>query len=437
MQNENFPNPDAMFSGDLSTEDLRIKIIGMGGAGSNALDRLKLDDLSEVHLATVNTDMQALQNSLASEKIMIGRGVTRGLGTGGDQVLGRTAAEADRSLLEKAVAGQDLVFLVVGLGGGTGSGAAPYLAELAVDAGALVIAFVMLPFNFEGNRRRNVANDALEALRKTCDAVIALPNDILLQEEEDGSDPDGPRAEASFLDAFAKADSWVCGGVKAICWMLLKTGLINLDFTSLRQVFVEKGGKTLFGLGRGEGADAYEQALNNLFLCPLIHSPECSRRADNLLVQISGGTDLTMKRVHEMMAAITEKVGGRANTCLGALIDEGMQQKLEICIIGTSNLNPKKGYRPPPAAAVSHNAEPDKNPGDADRRVDRNGFRVHESTLRSKRRQATMWDQDEFEFLADDEQRGYFDRTERNLYDGEDLDVPTYLRRGLKISLRA
>lgn len=449
-----------MFSGEIPEPGLRIKIIGVGGAGTNAVDRLKLDNLAQVDLAGVNTDLQALSQSPLPEKVMIGRGLTRGMSCGGEVALGREAAEKDRPLLEKLVLGSDLVFLVAGLGGGTGSGAAPVLAKAASDEGALVIAFVMLPFTFEGGRKKKIAEDALAELRRVCDAVIPLPNDVLLQTEGE---------EATVLNAFGKADIWIRRGVAAICNLLLRTGLINQDFTSLRRVFSQRGGKTLFGLGTGSGPESARMALQDLLLCPLLHTPEFTRRADNLLVHITGGPDLTITKVNEIMAALTEKFGSRENTVFGALIDDSLHEQIEIVAIGTASPG-GKGWVRPPAAALSRNVpvrpepvavlpaqipaapggrtEPVGKPFDLEGDPEEEAapdlaggapaepFPVHESKLKAKSRQQSLFDQDQFRFTEMDEQRGYFDKTARNLYDGEDLDVPTFLRKGIKVSLK-
>jgi len=444
MENENFNCANTMFSGKVADQAVRIKIVGIGGGGSNAIDKIKLDDLSEVHLAAVNTDIQALSQCLVHEKVQIGRNVTYGMGTGGDVATGLKAAQAEKQALEKMVRGNDLVFLVAGLGGGTGSGAAPYIANLASNAGAMVIAFVMLPFTFEAGRKKK-AEEAYELMRKYCDAVIPLSNDLLLQlgsEEE----------ETSFLDAFSQADEWVSRGIKSICSMLLKTGLINQDFSSLKHTFAERGGRTLFGIGTGSGENNVVDALDDLFLCPLLHGPEFSRRADNLLVHITGGPDLSISKVNRIMESLSERFGCHQNLALGAMIDDSLHQALEICVLGTTSLS-NKGYPKPPAAAVSQNSIPD--PADdprsnsRDRTEKRHGAvsgkesainphsaPVHESKLNSARGKKKLWDQNEFEFLADEEQRGFFDKTERNYYDGEDLDVPTYMRRGIRIQLK-
>jgi cell division protein FtsZ len=218
----------------LTDRSVAMKVIGIGGAGANSVDRLKMENLERLALTVINTDHQALSSSPVQEKILIGASVTRGLGAGADPELGREAAETDREKLQAAVANCDLVFLVAGMGGGTGSGAAPVLAELASEAGALVIAFVTMPFAFEGGRRLRQAEEGLQALRKVCDAVIPLPNDVLLQEAAENE---------TVLDSFARADEWIGRGVKSIWAMLHRTGLINLDFATLRQAFVARGGK--------------------------------------------------------------------------------------------------------------------------------------------------------------------------------------------------
>src|SRR3954465_9064927 len=313
----------------LTDKNIAIKLVGVGGAGSNAVDRLKMENLERLQLAVINTDYQALASSPVQDKVLIGMGVTRGLGAGGDPELGREAAEADREKITAVVKGCDLVFLVTGMGGGTGSGASPTVAEIAAEQGALVIAFVTCPFSFEGGRRLKQAEEGMLALRKVCDAVIPLPNDILLQEAAENE---------TVLDSFARADEWIGRGVKSIWSMLFKTGLINLDFATVRQAFQHRGGKTLFGLGVGAGENAVADAIASLKLCPLLHTPEFSRKADRLLVNVLGGADLTLPKVNEIMTAITEQFGRDSHIIMGAVIDEDMAGRVEVCILGTSDM---------------------------------------------------------------------------------------------------
>ncbi len=413
----------------LTDRDIAIKLVGIGGAGSNAVDRLKMENLDRLQLAVINTDHQALASSPVQDKVLIGMSITRGLGAGGDPELGREAAEADREKIGRIVKDCDLVFLVTGMGGGTGSGAAPVVAEIAAETGALVIAFVTMPFSFEGGRRLKQAEEGLRALRQVCDAVIPLPNDVLLQEAAE---------QETVLDSFARADAWIGRGVRSIWSMLFRTGLINLDFATLRQAFYARGGKTLFGLGEGAGENAAAEAVASLKLCPLLHTPEFSRKADRLLVNIIGGPDLTLPKVNELMTAITDQFGRDSHIIMGAVIDEDMSGRIDLCVIGTSEMG---GRSMPPRRAVPSGRG--KVPGGSRPESMLAGTGVgpgRESTppmvpagaANARNGKPENLAQDEFGF-GEVERRGHFEKTDRTLFDGHDLDVPTYLRKGIKI----
>lgn len=412
----------------LADRSVAIKLVGVGGAGANAVDRLKMENLERLQLAVINTDHQALASSPVQDKVLIGMSVTRGLGAGGDPELGREAAEADREKISTVVKACDLVFLIAGMGGGTGSGAAPVVAEIAAETGALVIAFVTMPFSFEGGRRLKQAEEGLLALRKVCDAVIPLPNDMLLQEGAENE---------TVLDSFARADAWIGRGVKSIWSMLMKTGLINLDFATLRQVFQQRGGKTLFGLGHGTGPNAVPEAIESLKLCPLLHTPEFSRKADRLLVNIVGGTDLTLPKVNDLMSAIAEKFGRDSSIVMGAVIDEAMVQRIEICVLGTSDLNGRTGLSRRLAAAGKRAPAGRADaaaPLETAPELFATPTQPPAATTAEARAAAAKLDQEEFGF-GEVESRGHFEKTDRNLFDGQDLDVPTYLRKGIKVAL--
>jgi cell division protein FtsZ len=425
----------------LADRNVAIKLIGVGGAGSNAVDRLKMENLERLQLAVINTDQQALGSSPVQDKVLIGPGVTRGLGAGGDPDLGREAAEADRAKIAAVMKDCDLVFLLAGMGGGTGGGASPIVADIAAEQGALVIAFVTMPFSFEGGRRLKQAEEGLRALRLVCDAVIPLPNDMLLQEGGENE---------TVLDSFARADAWIGRGVKSIWAMLSKTGLINLDFSTLRQAFQQqRGGKTLFGLGEGSGENAVAEAVASLKLCPLLHTPEFSRKADRLLVNIIGGTDLTLPKVNELMNAVTEQFGRESHVIMGAVIDEGRQNQLEVCVLGTSDMGgrgavtrrPIARTRPAPArpdflaepaaAPLEGKAAPAPAPAVKPSAA---ASAAAAAKAETKAVHAAKAAQDEFGF-GEVESRGHFEKTDRNLFDGQDLDVPTYLRKGIKIAI--
>ncbi len=435
------PNELPLTNEILTDRNIAIKLVGVGGAGSNAVDRLKMENLERLQMAVINTDYQALSSSPVQDKVLIGTSVTRGLGAGGDPDLGREAAEADREKIAAVVKGCDLVFLIAGMGGGTGSGASPIVAEIASETGALVIAFVTLPFSFEGGRRAKQAEEGLIALRRCCDAVIPLPNDILIQEAAEGE---------TALDSFARADEWIGRGVRSIWSMLFRTGLINLDFATLRQAFYQRGGKTLFGLGSGSGENAVSAALESLKLCPLLHTPEFSRKADRLLVNIVGGTDLTLPKVNEIMTAVTDQFGREAHVIMGAVIDESLQNQVEVCVLGTTEIGgrgatarrqgpsarSRSGVAPAPLALAgasapsessvrqTHTAAPSGAVSTTATTAAQLPLAVHPAKVA----------QDEFTF-GELESRGFFDKTDRNLFEGQDLDVPTYLRKGIKISL--
>jgi cell division protein FtsZ len=423
----------------LVDRNVAIKLIGVGGAGSNAVDRLKMENLERLQLGVINTDQQALGSSPVQDKILIGLGVTRGLGAGGDPDLGREAAEADRAKVAAVMKDCDLVFLLAGMGGGTGGGASPVVAEIAAEQGALVIAFVTMPFSFEGGRRLKQAEEGLRALRLVCDAVIPLPNDMLLQEGGENE---------TVLDSFARADAWIGRGVKSIWSMLSKTGLINLDFSTLRQAFQQqRGGKTLFGLGEGAGENAVADAIASLKLCPLLHTPEFSRKADRLLVNIIGGTDLTLPKVNELMNAVTEQFGRESHVIMGAVIDEGCQNRLEVCVLGTSDMGGRGAVarRPALARPKAAPARPEMPKEAAETPSDTRTTAAPDpaskappaaTTTRAEAKavHAAKAAQDEFGF-GEVESRGHFEKTDRNLFDGQDLDVPTYLRKGIKIAI--
>ena len=437
------------FAADILTDRrIAIKVIGLGGAGANAVDRLKMENLDRLQMAVINTDAQALNASPVQEKILIGAGVTRGLGAGADPDLGLKAAEADREKIVEAVKDCDLVFLVAGMGGGTGSGAAPIVAEIAAEQGAVVVAFVTLPFSFEGGRRVKQADEGLLALRKVCDAVIPLPNDLLLQEAAEGE---------TVLDSFARADEWIGRGVKSIWSMMFRTGLINLDFATLRQAFHTRGGKTLFGLASGAGDDPVADALDQLKTCPLLATPEFARKADRLLVNIVGGTDLTLPKVNEIMTAVTEQFGKEAHVIMGAVIDETCQGRVELMVLGTSDIgsrvftprrNPAaRASRASAASASSASSGGASAAGQslvavaaevAEPALELEGLAAEPApkgkTAAKSKATAVAADQVELTF-GEHETRGTFEKSDKNLFEGQDLDVPTYLRQGLKLHL--
>ena len=397
--------------------NIRMKVVGVGGAGSNMVDRLMLSNPPGVHLTVLNTDQQALANSPVLDKHCIGASITGGLGAGGEWEVGREAALADKPLLEEICQDVDLLFVTAGLGGGTGTGVAPVLADVAAKSGALVISFVALPFTVERAKRSQIAQNGLEQLRDVCSAVIPLPNDLLIQESD---------SEASLLDAFGQADAWVEKAIKSIWSMMHKTGLINLDFSQLRQAFSQRAGKTLFGLGEGEGEKAVDEAIANLNLCPLLHTPEFSKEAERLLINIVGGPNLGLGDVKRIMNAITDEFGKEANVVMGSVIDDAIKDRIEICVIGTSDIRAGSPYlaRRPSKTKSENTLKPAENK--AEQKPPKIKKITHARSIKTQ--------QDEFAFNNSDP-KGEFENSVGAIFEGQDLDTPTYYRRGVKIPL--
>lgn len=415
---------DTFSSQDGTSRDLKIKIIGIGGAGTNAVDGLKLDDLGDVRLAAINTDVQALNQSPLAEKLVIGRSITRGLGCGGELEIGKKAAESDRDALARMIADMDLIVLVVGLGGGTGSAASQVLAQVAAKTDALVLVFATLPFSFEGARRKEIAEESIGELRQLVHGLIPLPNDVLLQE--------GEEEDTSVLNAFAVADRWIGRGINSLCAMLLKTGLINQDFSSLSSVFKNRGGKTIFGTSTATGENYVQDALEDLFICPLLHLGDRPAHLDHILVNVIGGADLGISKVNEIMMKVGKRFGSREDIIFGAVIDESRNQSLELCILGKADL--EGAGRPEPKQTPKKTVENGLQIETQISRDTRTPRPVHRSKLSEK--SPPKVNQDEFTFIENGGERGYFEKTDRNEYNNEDLDVPTYLRRGIKIKIK-
>ncbi len=389
---------------------LSVKVLGVGGAGLNAIHALKNKKLPHVSTLGLDTDLQNLQRFSGQETVFLGSKLTRGLSTGGNKDLGVEVAKAEAKALAEAVEGANLLFLIGSLGGGTGASILPALAKIAAQTEALVIVFAILPFSMEGAKKAQQSESSLAELRSFANALIALPNDLLLQQ----LDP-----QASVLDAFDLAHSWIYRAIRSMTGILFEPGLINLDFATLRQVFTQKGTKTLFALGEGRGEKALEQSLAEIRACPLLHVTEQSRQADNLLVQVIGGKDLSIQTINSILSFLNEYFGNGHKICLGALIQDNLSDRLEICIVGTSdravlqkNTNSLRSFASANAALESP----------------KTGTKVLKKWLNLKEDK-----QEEFQFVSQGQVRGYFDETDRNHCDGADLDVPTYLRLGIKI----
>jgi cell division protein FtsZ len=300
-----------------------ILVVGVGGGGGNAVDRMVDAGIPGVDFIACNTDAQALRRSLASTRIRIGDAITHGLGSGGDAEIGRTAAEEDAGKIAAALAGADLVFVTAGLGGGTGSGAAPIVAAKAREGGALTIAVVTKPFDFEGTRRQEVADAAATTLLADVDALITVPNDRV---------GDVVQEDTSALEAFRVVDDVLLQAVSGIVDLLTAPGLINLDFADVRAV-VKDAGPTLIGLGRGSGehraVEAAKQAISSPLLEANIHG------ARGILFNVSGPADLSLREVRLAADEIRASADPRANVIFGASLGEVADGEVRITLIAT------------------------------------------------------------------------------------------------------
>ncbi len=301
----------------------RIKVVGIGGGGCNAVNRMIDEGLSGIEFIAVNTDAQALQFSKAKVRVRIGDKSTRGLGAGGDPRIGRIAAEESAEELYEVLKGSDMVFVTAGLGGGTGTGAAPIVAQIAKEIGALTIGVVTRPFTFEGNQRAKAAEGGAAALKEHADTLIIIPNDRLLQIVDKRS---------SLNDAFKVADDVLRQGIQGISELITVPGLINLDFADVRTIMSE-GGAALMAVGQASGEDratkAAEMAISNQLLDVTIDG------ARGILFNVTGGESLKLFEVNQAAAIIKETAHPDVNLIFGAVIDESMGENLRITVIAT------------------------------------------------------------------------------------------------------
>jgi len=300
-----------------------IRVVGVGGAGLNAIHRMMDAGIAQVDFVAVNTDLQALAVSDAPTKISIGGGVTQGLGSGADPGVGRESAEEAVDQLKAALRGSDMVFVTAGEGGGTGTGAAPVVARIARELGALTVGIVTTPFRFEGTRRRTAAERGVEELRAACDTVIVIPNDRLLEVLD---------RSTSMVDAFKIADDVLRQGVQGITDLITMPGLINLDFADVRTV-MRDAGSALMGIGFATGDDRAKQAAERALKSPLIDTEIVGARG--ILLSIAGGEDLTLLEVNDADETVRQAATDDTNIIFGATVDERLAGQVWVTVVAT------------------------------------------------------------------------------------------------------
>ncbi len=301
----------------------RLKVVGVGGSGGNAINRMIASDIKGVEFIAVNTDAQALQKSNAQTRIHIGKNITKGLGAGMDPEVGRQAAEEGCDEIAKALKGADMVFITCGLGGGTGTGASPVIANLAREAGVLTIGVITKPFSFEGLARRNIAEQGLVSLAKEVDTLITIPNDRLLQVIDKST---------SLLEAFEIVDDVLRQGVQGISDLIVVPGIVNVDFADVKAI-MRDAGSALMGIGRASGEERAKEAAKAAISSPLLELSIDG--AKGVLFNVTGGSDLGMYEIDEAAKVITEKVAPEAKIIFGAVIDPEIEGELKITVIAT------------------------------------------------------------------------------------------------------
>ncbi|MAS27774.1 MAG: cell division protein FtsZ [Synechococcus sp. TMED187] len=336
-------------SGILPSQSARIEVIGVGGGGSNAVNRMIQSDLEGVGYSVLNTDAQALLQSASQNRVQLGQTLTRGLGAGGNPSIGQKAAEESRADLQQALQGTDLVFIAAGMGGGTGTGAAPVVAEVAKESGALTVGIVTKPFSFEGRRRMRQADEGIARLAEHVDTLIVIPNDRL--RDAIGSAP--------LQEAFRSADDVLRMGVKGISDIITCPGLVNVDFADVRSVMTEAG-TALLGIGVGSGRSRAIEAAQSAINSPLLEAAQIDG-AKGCVINISGGRDMTLEDMTSASEVIYDVVDPEANIIVGAVVDERLEGEIHVTVIATGfeNGQPYRNERAKSRPSAMSFAAPD------------------------------------------------------------------------------
>ena len=459
---KNYSLPDRL------AEFIPVKVVSVGGAGLNALDRIVLDGLEKAGVVAINTDVQSLTSAVSPHKVQLGRTVTRGLGAGGDPEVGYQAAVESADEIREAMSDANVIFVCAGLGGGTGSGAAPYVAQLAREAGALVIAFVTLPFTFEGKRRNAQAREALARLNAVAHSVICFENDRM-------GDMIAPHA--GIHQAFATADIMISQSVRSIVNLIQRPGLIRIGFDDLLAALRAHNGRCLFGYGEADSDNRAHDALTQALKNPLMDRGRMLADATHVLVQVAGGPGLTLSEVEILMQELGRHVSEQTQILFGAAVEGRLGDRLSVTIISSlaaeedlpaqsPDLKTFTASAPPPAQEEYHHPAPQihfepepaaTEPVPLDESIAFDEPVMAESTpistfapnepvpvihARPKKVVPQKEEQLPTEKSAQAKQevlqfepvtRGRFEKSEPTIVEGEDLDVPTYLRKNIKV----
>ena len=398
----------------------KIKVVGVGGSGVNAISRMIDAKIKGVEFVAINTDAQALHHSKAQEKVHIGKNLTKGLGAGMNPEIGRQAAEENRDEIQEVLKGADMVFVACGLGGGTGSGAAPIVAETAKELGALTVAVVTKPFAFEGSQRRAIAEEALENMKDRVDTLITIPNDKLLSIID---------RKTTLVNAFRIVDDVLRQGVQGISDLITKPGIVNVDFADVRAI-MEDSGSSLMGIGIAAGENRAVEAAKAAINSPLLELSIDG--AKGVLFNISGSSDLTMLEINEAANIITENIDPNAKVIFGAVTDDQIRKgEVQITVVAT-------GFDVPgnePVGLISRAASP--TIGSLTRR-NQQALREEEAEKEEVYEEEVAFPTRKIEqpvMIIDEkiQPRGQSPRNEsKELVEEEDLEIPAFIRRKMK-----
>ncbi len=457
-------------------EFIPIKIVSVGGAGLNALDRIVLDGLEGAEVLALNTDVQSLASSVAAHKVQLGRTVTRGLGAGGDPEVGYQAAFESTEEIREALTGARMIFICTGLGGGTGSGAAPYVAHLAREAGALVLAFATLPFGFEGRRRNAQAREALARLNEIANAVVCFENDQM---------GDMVAPHAGIHEAFSKADTTISQSVRSIVNLIQRPGLIRIGFDDLLSALRSRNGRCLFGYGESDSDNRAHDALAQALKSPLMDRGRTLADAARVLIQVAGGPGMTLSEVEIVMKELDRHVSDDTQILFGTAVDGRLGDRLGVTIISSFTADEHLSQTQPPLSSAPAMPPVWEQPRETPPKVElepepapiedfqpaepppieeaslaevesapepsvestSNAFEVldvPEPPVSAPRKKPAPAKEEkvsaEKSMQAKQEvlqfepvNRGRFEKSEPTIVEGEDLDVPTYLRKKIKV----
>ncbi len=464
-----------------SGEPIHVKVVGVGGAGSNILDRVMLDGIDAADMVAINTDVQSLTASVAAHKVQIGRNLTRGLGSGGDPELGYAAAEEATDEIRSVLQGGTVIFVCSGLGGGTGSGAAPYVAQLAKEENALVLGFVAVPFSFEGRRRCAQAEESLARLRSVCDAVVCFENDRMAEITL-------PRM--GIHEAFAAADLTISQSIRSVTGILQRPGLLHIGFDDVCSVLRNGDARAIFGYGEAEGENRAHDALAKALKSPLMNRGALLEETFHAVVHICGGTNITLGEVQIIMEELNRHINDQTQLFMGVGIESHMGNRLSVSILSSlgngtekpaiqpvqsvsrpigpvqtstmSEIKPEPWQptsEPAPSKPIAQDPQPratsaERTPERASGELMLPSTETEPSKAAPVRPQASKAEQKptapaptkpqtppppkkaeakqetlQFEPVS----RGRFEKSEPTIIDGQDLDVPTFLRKNVKV----